>query len=334
MRVPVADSLPISSHIRVTTLNVPDDLDDFDLLVQAAYDLPGMKEDVRQERLKRLIDLKKRKPPKGMKYTFASKDLQDQWQAWVDDYKLAVARTCHSAKIQLCTDAIRSGHVVPVVDSQIGPNLILRGFWEDLFARFAATPSSNQTLAIKYLALGLDYTASDFNQEDLYEEHYRDVPDETYDNGVSTYTTTLYLKKTEGNPTGNTTVSSSTTTVITVASATGFIVGNRIQVETANNVYTCTITNIAGNDLTINNITGGGFLTPASAFDVADTPQSGDTVISLISEGGCVISEAATASANTGKLLNRKQLATQKLYPSGLTLSLLFDYILAGTSIE
>lgn len=230
--------------------------------------------------------------------------------------------------------AIRRGEVrhTRLLSQQGGCNRILRGFYLDFFARLMGsqtTPGSNQTLFLEYFALGTSYAPTGFTDTQLGNEMFRAVPDELYEDGLSTFYATTYLKKSQANPAGNTSVSSSTSTVITVASATGFAINGRIQVETANNTYNCTISNVSGSDLTVGAITGGS-LSNAGAFSGADIPQSGDTVKALHSEAGCFLGGAATASANTGTLMNRKRIEQLK----DSSISLLYDYILACASLE
>jgi hypothetical protein len=319
-RLALPDKVGISSRIHVTTLAVDDDFDDLSLLLARARQLPGMT---------RQIEERARILRAGLQASCAAGKLTAPELG-------RRARTIQAKADRFeCMQAIRQGRldVAKVVQVDAGENMILRGFWEDLFARFASGNSAgaNQTLKIKYLALGQSYAAISFTQTDLQNESYRDVPDETYDDGVSTYYTTLYTKKSEANPTGNTTVSSSTTTAITVASGSGFAVDNRIQVVTQNNTYTATVTGISGgssNILAVNNITGGS-LSGAAAFSVSDTPQASDTVKVLISEGGAIISDDATSTPGTGKAMNRRLLETLKT----TSLSLLFDYIFAGASL-
>lgn len=322
LRIEVPDDIPVQSLIQVTALDVDDDMDDVEILMEQAANLPGM-EEIIADRLNVLLA--------AADAAYARGDLTDA------DYANKVAEAPQKALAMECLQAIRGNRLAcaRVVEQQLDHNLILRSFWEDLFARLASGNSAgaNQTLQIKYLSLGLSFAQSTFSQTTLTSEFYRDTPDEHYEDGVSTYYTTLYVKKTEANPTGNTTVTSATTTVITVASATGFIVGGRIQVKTAGARYNCTISAISSNDLTVTAITGGS-LTNANAFDLLDIPQASDTVIALISEGGCIISDNATSTLNTGKAMNRRPLETRKRSLAGTPLSLLFDYILTGTSVD
>jgi len=230
--------------------------------------------------------------------------------------------------------AIRRGEVrhTRILGRQGGENKLVRGFYTEFFARLKGaqtTPGANQTLFIEKFAVGTKYDATLFADTTLGNEIYRATPAELYEDGVSTFYATTYLKKTEGNPTGNTTVSSSTTTVITVASATGFVVDGRIQVETANNTYNCTVSAISGADLTVTDITGGS-LSGAGAFDAGDIPQSGDTVKALHSEAACFLGGATTSSANTGTMMNRKRIEQLK----DSSISLLYDYILACASLD
>lgn len=316
MGVPVKDDIGIRSRIQVTALEVPDELDDHATLMACALDLPGMTERI-GDRISAMQAALAEQFAQG-KMTPSERLIRD-------------AAIPEKARKLECMQAIRRGEIpgTQVVDQNLDDNLILRGFWEDLFARLASGNSAgaNQSLKIQYLALGKSYADSSFTQGDLTSEYYRDVPDETYDDGVSTYYTTLYVKKTEANPTGSTTVSSATTNTITVASATDFVNDGRIQITTASATYNCTIS-ISGTTFTCSAITGGS-LTNASAFDPLDPPVATNTVVSLISEGGCIIGEDATSTPNSGKAMNRRLLETLK----NTSRSLIFDYILAGASL-
>jgi len=250
--------------------------------------------------------------------------------------KSARAQESHlkNAPMHKVMEFIRSGGVkgTECIGRQDGCNRILRAFYVDFFARLkgsVVTPSANQTLFIEYLGIGNDYSVTNFNQATLGNEIYRDVPDEFYDDGISTFYSTLYLKKSEANPTGDTTLTAGTTTTVTVTSPTGFIENGRVEIETTLNTYNCTITNIAGSVFTVSAITGGA-LTNASAFDAGDIPQSGDAIISLHSEASCFIGGAATGSPDTGSPMNRKRLEQKK----NDSISLLYDYILACASLD
>ncbi|MGV3524228.1 MAG: hypothetical protein ACO1RX_08390 [Candidatus Sericytochromatia bacterium] len=229
---------------------------------------------------------------------------------------------------------LRHGEVrhTRVLQQQGGSNLLLRGFYTDFFARLRGAqnaPSTNQSLYIEYFAIGTGHKDNLFSDTQLQNEIFRAVPDEFYDDGISTFYATTYLKKDEGNPPNNITVSSSTPTVVTVTDASSFVVNGRIQIETAINTYNCTVNHIAGNALTVGNITGGP-LSNASSFNGDDVPAVGNSVMALHSEAGCFLGGAASASPNTGTLMNRKRL--EQLKTNGI--SLLYDYILACTSVE
>lgn len=230
--------------------------------------------------------------------------------------------------------AIRRGEVrcTSSLGTRGGNNKLIRGFYLDLFARLkgaSSTPAADQTLYIEKFAIGTKYDATLFADAQLGNEIYRATPNEFYDDGLSTFYATTYLNKSSGNPTGNTTVSSSTSTVITVASPTGFVVDGRIQVETANATYNCTVSAISGSDLTVNAITGGS-LVNAGAFDAGDIPQAADTVIALHAEAACFIGSNTTGTANTGTMMNRKLLEQLKTS----SISLLYDYILSCESLD
>lgn len=315
----IADRSPLKSLIRVTSLSVPDELDSPEALELAALQLPGMRE---------AVQIKADEMQARLAERFNAGKLSSA------EFVKRSEQIPNTARRLCCRQAIRSGRVphVKVLQHDGGHNLILRNFYEDLFARFSNGNSAgvNQTLQIKYLALGLSYAPTTFTQADLTSEFFRKVvdPSDTYDDGLSTFYASLYLKKTDANPTGVTTVASATSTQITATSATGFVTNGRYQLETANATYVFTAT-LSGSVLTCSEITGGSLIN-ASAFDPADLPQAGNTLVILISEGGCIIGNDATATLNSGKPLNRKRLSTLK----NASISLSFDYILTATSID
>lgn len=223
--------------------------------------------------------------------------------------------------------AIRGGKVKGAVPVSINrdDNLLLRGFYQNLFSALSGASSD---IEIKYLALGLSYADTSFAQTTLGEEHYRDTPDETYDDGQRTFYATLYLKKSEGNP-PSTTLTAGTSNTVTLTSPTGFVNNGRIQIETVNATYNCTVTGIAGSVLTVGSITGNGLIGVAS-FPVSDIPASGNTCKALISEGSIIVGADAAATLESGTALNRRRVEEEKTTSD----SLLFDYILSGTSVE
>lgn len=316
---PVTEREHAKSEVRATVLRVPDHLDSLEAQLDAAEAVPGVKEEIEQ-RLKSILN--------NLIQGFQSNKITP------DVFVSKVKRAPHSARMIECKAAINSGRIpgVEVVGHSGGQNLILRNFYEDLFARFmdGNGAGANQTLQIKYLALGLSYAATSFTQADLTSEFFRKAidPDDTFDDGLSTFYASMYLKKSEANPTGVTTVASATSTQITATSATGFVNQGRYQVETDNNTYTFTGA-LSGSVLTCTAITGGS-LTNASAFPDDDVPQAGDNLMILISEGGMIIGNDASDTLNSGKPMNRKRLEIAK-NPS---LSLSLDYIYTATSID
>lgn len=224
-------------------------------------------------------------------------------------------------------NAIRNGLVAGAEPVSVNEddNLLLRGFYQNIFAALAGDSSD---IEIKYLALGLSYADTNFTQTTLGAEHYRDVPDETYEDGTRTFYATLYLKKSEGNP-PSTTLTAGTSNTVTLTDVTDFVENGRIQIETDNATYNCTVTDITGSVLTVGSITGNG-LVGAAAFPDGDTPVSGNTCKALISEGAIIVGSDATSTLETGTPLNRRRVEEEKTTSD----SLLFDYILSGTSVE
>lgn len=318
-RETVFDKIPLKSQIRVTTYETDDGMDDRSVQMAAAEQLPGIAERIEARYQRMLIELNAR---------HQAGKLSDEALA------VRIRRARHAAKMIECTNAINAGRVpgVRVIGSELGDNLILRNFYEDLFARFVDgnDAGANQTLQIKYLGLGLSYAPSSFTQPDLFNEFFRKAldPADVYEDGLSTFYASLYMTKSEGNPTGNTTVASATSTQLTLTSATGFATNCRVQIETQNNTYNCTVS-MSGSVATCSSITGGS-LSGASAFDSADIPQAGDTVIVLIAEGGFIIGDDASDTLNTGKPLNRKLLETLKTMANSKAL----DYILTAASLD
>lgn len=313
------EKIPLKSQIQVTTYETDEGMDDRAKQLAAAEQLPGMADAI-DARLATILE--------NLMASYAAGKISPT------EFVTRCQRAQHSARMIECRAAINAGRVAGVrpVSCDLGDNLILRNFFEDLFARFVDGNSAgtNQTLQIKYLALGLSYAASSFTQADLFNEFFRKEldPADVYDDGLSTFYASLYLTKSEGNPTGNTTVSSATSNTITLTDATGFATNCRAQIQTANNTYNCTIS-LSGSVATCSAITGGS-LNNASAFDSADIPQAGDTVIVLIAEGGFIIGDDATDTLNTGKPLNRRRLETLKTTANSKAL----DYILTAASLE
>lgn len=234
---------------------------------------------------------------------------------------------------QMIYGAISSDSIdgVDVVETSENNNLLTRGFYEELYAIMAGsltTPSVNQTMFIEYLAIGTMSGDTDFDDSQLGNEIFRAVPSSIQDDGVRSLYATAYLGPSDGNP-DFTQVDSSTSTVITVDDATGFIVGAKLRVETTNNTYTCIVTNVSGVNITVGSITGGALLN-AGAFDAGDIPQNGDYVYILVTELGAFVGGAATASADTGNMIDRSQGAVHMYFP----LSKLVNLVLSGDSVQ
>lgn len=317
----VKQKLPVRSEIHATRFDVDPEFDDLNLLLSLAEKLPGMAKRIRQRLLPQLVRLRERYQKRKIK---------------MSEYPALVARAKHNARQLCCHAALMAGEVKQARPHETvgGENTLLRGFWEDLFARFGGSPGGNQTLEIKYLALGTSYAESTFSQEDLTNETYRDVPTDKFDDGLTTYYQTIWTKRTQANPLA-TTLSAHTTgadpDMVTLTSTTGAIVGAQLQVETASAIYIGTISAVDGSDVTLSGITGGNLAAAGeSEFDSADYPQSGDDAFVLISEGGCIIGDDATTTLETGKAMNRKRLARKKTTSD----SLLWNYIVTGASVE
>lgn len=319
-KITIEQKLPISSQILCTKFQVDPEHDSLDSLLALAEQLPQIPGRVRTRVKLHLLRLKR---------------LFKAGKLAVEDYPAKVAKAIKSSRMFECTAALRNGEVSAArpISQGGGENTILVGFWEDLFARFDGTADSNQTLEIKYLALGTSYADTDFDQEDLTNETYRDVTSDTYNDGVRTFYTTMWTQRSQANPNSTTlsgNVDSGSASVLPLTATTGVIVGGRLQVETAENVYKCTVDSIDGSDVTVSAITGGNLpTTGASEFDEDDLPLSGDAVFVLIAEGGCIIGDDATGTTNSGKAMNRKTLGEKKTAAD----SLLWDYVVSGASV-
>jgi hypothetical protein len=224
------------------------------------------------------------------------------------------------------------GNEARPIKKAIGFNRLHRTYFLDLFALNKGTASSLQTMAFKYFAIGNKYNPISFSDETLGNEIYRRAPDTIAEDGQSTIYATTLISASQANPTLNTTVTSSTATIITVASATGAIVTGRIQVITANNTYYATITNVSGNQLTVADLIDSGGTT-YTQFPAADIPQSGDEVDGTHCEAAIVTRDDATGTANTGKILNRRIFDYAKRTGS-VANSVLYDFIFTYVTVD
>jgi len=220
---------------------------------------------------------------------------------------------------------------VKVVEHSENNNLLTKGFYEELYAVMAGSltaPSVDQTMYIEHIAVGTMSGDTDFDDEALGNEIFRDVPVSIQHDGVRTLYAVAYVGPSEANP-DFTQVDSSTQTVITVDDATGFHIGAKLRVETTNNTYICSVTNVSGVNITVGSITGG-VLTNAGEFLVSDVPQNGDYVYILISEMGTFVGGGSTLTPDTGNMIDRSSGLVHKKYP----LSGLINFILSGDSTQ
>ena len=238
--------------------------------------------------------------------------------------------------------AVVNGEViegVSIISSGSEANLILRSFWLDLFSRFKGSPTVNQGLNIKYFALGSSYEANDFTQTTLNSENFRSTPDEYFDDGLTQFSTTLFLKKSEGNESAyldDTPIVSATLSSITVPKPSGSPTYDNsvIEITTSSAVYTAVVSGHTdtGTEIVLNlkDILGGNLITESPTFDPADIPQAGDLSASLIGEAGLFIGDDATSIINTGRAMNRKRI---KILKNNKT-SILLNCIISGGSID
>lgn len=181
-----------------------------------------------------------------------------------------------------------------------GENVIVDSFYTDLMARFDETAGVNQTLAMKYLALGTQADPAALETDTLLgNEVARYSPTSRYTNGVYTFVFSKQLGSGDGILAGSTTVAAGswTTTVFDVASAASISIGDRIYVETSGSGDTTfvTVTNKSTNTLTVS---------PA----LPAVPVSGDDVFRCYGEGGLFMGGTATATANTGTMVNHRNI--------------------------
>lgn len=209
-----------------------------------------------------------------------------------------------------------------------GQNKVVLGFFQDLFARNKGTQTSDQTLKYEYFGVGSNYgTAVSQSQTTLQAEIFRFVPDEIYDNGLYQITVSTHIKSDEGNPnvTQISNASTPTTSNFSVANVTGIAVGTLIEVEiTGDDPEVCRVTAVNGSLITIYALDTGDNLLPVA-------PSVGDDVYVMYAEGGCFMGNAANASANTGKMANRKLFQYKKTNGAGILIDNQFTYLPTGT---
>lgn len=182
----------------------------------------------------------------------------------------------------------------------IGENVIVDGFYTDLMARFDGTADSNQTLEMRYLALGTEASPAAAETDTLLgNEVVRYTHTSRYTNGVYTFVFSKQLGAGDGVIAGSTTVAAGTwtTTVFDVVSAASISVGDRLYIETSvsGDMTFTTVTNKSTNTLTV-----------SPALPVA--PVSGDDVFRCYGEGGLFMGNLATGTANTGTLVNHRNI--------------------------
>lgn len=212
-------------------------------------------------------------------------------------------------------------------------NRVHRPFFQDLFAINKKVATSSQTLGFEYFAVGNKYNVDNFTDTQLGNEIYRRTPDTINEDGASSIYATTLLSVSQGNPTLATTVVSSTASVITVASATGAILTGRIQVVTANNTYFCTITAIAGNDLTVGAIMDLGGTSYADFSVAGDIPASPNPVNGIHCEAALITRDDATPTLGSGLTINRRIFEFSK--QTGLVAqSVLYDVIFSYVSVD
>jgi hypothetical protein len=181
-----------------------------------------------------------------------------------------------------------------------GQNIIVDGFYTDLMARFDGTASVSQTLEMKYIGLGTRSSPAAAETDTLLGNEANRYPyTSRYTNGVYTFVFSKQLGATDGILAGSTTVAAGTwtTTVFDCVSAASISTGDRLYVETSGSGDTTfvTVTNKATNTLTVS---------PA----LPAIPVAGDDVFRCYGEGGLFMGGAATATANTGTLVNHKNI--------------------------
>jgi hypothetical protein len=209
-----------------------------------------------------------------------------------------------------------------------GHNLVVNKFFEHLFARLQGTPTSDQTLAVGYFAIGTNYGTSPASTDTtLVNEIFRFVPSELYNNGTLTFYASTLIKSSQGNPTGNTTVSNATTPTtsqFSVANAASLLSGDLVEVQTSLGNYDCRITNVNGSIITVFTLDTIDNLLPTA-------PAVGYNVARMYGEGGLFMGTLATNVANSGALVNRKLFRYKKTNAAGILIDVALSFLPTGT---
>lgn len=199
-----------------------------------------------------------------------------------------------------CWDAILRGELQSVRLGRHRPffNKVTRAYLDDTEgARMVNAHTSDKTGILYYLAVGTGNTEPADDDTQLLRETFRATPLEKA-NTSSGPKFILKLGFADGNITTATTIAAGSwsTTVFEVDSATGFAVGDAIQVGTPTLSET-RITAIDGNQITVNG------LEPLSSI-----PLEGQAVRLMIGEAGAFGNETADTDPDTGDLFSRAQL--------------------------
>jgi hypothetical protein len=201
-------------------------------------------------------------------------------------------------------DAILRGQLegVPLLTGPMVWNKVTQKLLEDTFAaRIVNANTSDEDLRARYLAVGTNYTQPAYAHTSLFRETLRKTPLTQAQDGkyAKLY---LFLDLAEANG-AQTTIASGTnnTTTITVASATGFNIGDAIRVGTSPQPSFSSIVAIDGTELSLD-----------PAEPLLSTPTVSQAVLVCIGETGSFGNQNATGTAGSGDMFSRSRLRWPK----------------------
>lgn len=198
-----------------------------------------------------------------------------------------------------CIEAIIAGALRQVQPRRDGHvfNKITLGLRGDTWgARLVNGHTSNESGILYYLSIGTNNTDPSESQTALLNEIFRDTPITKRNSGAQ-QSFHMFVDHAEGNPGVSTAIAASpasTKTVLEVDSATGFSVGDAIEVGTSPASGRSRITAITGDQLTLD-----------PTQPLLYLPVEGNTVTLIIGESGSHGNEDASTTPDSGTLFSR-----------------------------
>lgn len=274
-----------------------------------------------------MTTIETRAPLKGYKFYATDIVMPDELEAEIEKIGVLAMMRKADSRYQAMPDhlvieafqkgALRGTNAGPT--ELVATNQLVDGFFVDLFALYMETATADQTLGMRFLAIGTRYGVPVADgQTGLENELFRFGPTDRYTDSRRKFYFSRYLTHTQANPAGATTVAAGTWTATTfdVVNASAFAINDRIEIYTsADGLYTpVTITGKTGNTLTVAN----------GALAVA--PVEGDAVIPMHGEIAIFLSPA-TSDLGSGKMADRAIISQKKTSAAGKYYNAVFNHL-------